>query len=74
MTPELTRRTAKVVVTPIWHDAGGRITRRTWAANIAPSDDEADESLTRCEHSMGHRTTEAAVACGTAMWKQLPAS
>nr|WP_278101180.1 hypothetical protein [Microbacterium proteolyticum] len=63
---------AKVLVIPLFHEASGRITRQTWRATLAPR--LGDEPFARCEHSHGHRTTDAAVKCGTAMWLALPAT
>ncbi len=71
-TPPLTRQTAKVVLDPIDYYTGARWTRRTWRASLAPR--EGWTGLPQsCEHRDGHRTVDAAKACGTAMWRKLPA-
>ena len=73
---ELTQSTAKVVVRPILHESHGRVTRRTWWAAVEPRTYAGETSSPDgigCGHtSEGHRTTDAAVTCGTRIWKGLP--
>ena len=68
----LHRTTAKIIVLPMTHESHGRATHRTWVAGLARRD--ADDVETLCPHvTRGHRTTEAAVRCGRAMWERLDA-
>lgn len=65
-----TQRTAKVVITPVVHESHGRTTRTTAIANLA--DRASGEIFQTCPHTHGHKTVQAAVTCGTALWHKLP--
>lgn len=74
----LTRGTAGVTVWPADITASNnRLVRRGWQAGLLarsamsrPGGSEKTDVQRWCPHS--HKSTEAAVACGRAMWRELP--
>jgi hypothetical protein len=69
-TAALTQSTAKVLLVPVDHFVGARLSRRQWAASLAER--SSDEPTEWCQHSHGHKTIAAAKSCGVQMWNQLP--
>jgi hypothetical protein len=63
--------TVKIVVSPVDHFAGPRLSRRTWTASIVRIAD--GEVLAECGHH-GHPTPEYAVACGKRLYRATAAA
>ena len=71
----MTQTSTKVIVTPVLHEAQGRVFRTTWSASVVLRTDTSDfgdpNARIRCGH-LEHRTTDAAAKCGVETWKRLP--
>lgn len=67
----LTRESAKIVLAPVRHESHGRVTRVTARAYLGRRDG-SDDYAVGCPHTHGHKTLDAAKACGIKLWDKLP--
>jgi hypothetical protein len=67
-----TKATMKVVIVPVRHEAGTRVTRTAARAFLVPRTRDMERGDEGCAHTHGHKTVEAAITCGKKMWSLLP--
>lgn len=57
---------ARIIATPIIHEAHGRVTRKTWAAAVVLE----DGTHVLCSHRDGHRSIQATTACAAKLARE----
>lgn len=66
--PNVAAPAHRIVIGPVDHYTGPRLTRRQWQAGIAVNE-SGGAIVAICEHTHGHKTISAAQACGARLYK-----